>query len=531
MYNMQRFATLWMGRWLPGESFVPPFMTYDNHKRPLAPARSYRRAFGYMFLDRTFRPQQNKCAIEPNRSLWLSLRREMDSEKIFAAYDNWLLECNKKYDHEVLFDMDLSKVCYDEDRGMSRHESIMLAGTRFKIGDKVQIARKGTKGSAACYAEIKDFWQDGHPSQGRKDGHVSLVELEAMSLHDGSEVKEMRFSHISMTKITPTKWKEESLRLSKNVVVDIAWENELLATLAARGATLEAGTVLRHQSVVCLNSDGKPTAATSKGSTGGGVANVGLGLDVILVIKTPRGKDVQLAAELRDSDARTDGAKRFEFPALLDGDETVFSVSGRYNLEFMLRRAKGKGEMPTLVVKTVSYSVTVMPGAPRSLELLNREVEVEQCPVDAPLPVLSFQLLDAFRNKVEHCNSCNILQSIVSMESPSGGNKIDVECTHSCDSGVITVSDISIGKICGNAPLGKWRLGLQVSLDATAGPCAIQPAMSRHKAPSPNEKSPGKSRQDDQAVSSELKRTPVTVQKKWVLMMCEVTPLSMVCSC
>ena len=30
-----KFATLWMGRWLPGEAFVPPFMTYDNHKRPL----------------------------------------------------------------------------------------------------------------------------------------------------------------------------------------------------------------------------------------------------------------------------------------------------------------------------------------------------------------------------------------------------------------------------------------------------------------------------------------------------------------
>lgn len=55
-----RFSTMWMGRWLPGESFVPPFMTYDNHKRPMAPARAYRRACGFMFLDRTFRPQQNK---------------------------------------------------------------------------------------------------------------------------------------------------------------------------------------------------------------------------------------------------------------------------------------------------------------------------------------------------------------------------------------------------------------------------------------------------------------------------------------
>ena len=34
-----RFATLWMGRWLPGEAFVPPFMTYDNHKRPQVCAR------------------------------------------------------------------------------------------------------------------------------------------------------------------------------------------------------------------------------------------------------------------------------------------------------------------------------------------------------------------------------------------------------------------------------------------------------------------------------------------------------------
>jgi hypothetical protein len=28
-----------------------------------APARAYRRAFGVMFLDRTFRPQQNKVRI------------------------------------------------------------------------------------------------------------------------------------------------------------------------------------------------------------------------------------------------------------------------------------------------------------------------------------------------------------------------------------------------------------------------------------------------------------------------------------
>ena len=67
-----------------------------------------------------------QVAIEPNRSLWLSLRREMDQERNFVAYDTWLLECNKKYDHEVLFDTDPSHVMYDEDRGMTRHKSIML---------------------------------------------------------------------------------------------------------------------------------------------------------------------------------------------------------------------------------------------------------------------------------------------------------------------------------------------------------------------------------------------------------------------
>ena len=98
-----------------------------------------------MFLDRTFRPQQNKVAIEPNRSLWLSLRREMDNERIFTAYDNWLLECNKKYDHEVSFDTDPAHVAYDEDRGMTRHKCILLAGTKFKVGDKIKIQKKGTK--------------------------------------------------------------------------------------------------------------------------------------------------------------------------------------------------------------------------------------------------------------------------------------------------------------------------------------------------------------------------------------------------
>jgi hypothetical protein len=45
-----RFATLWMGRWLPGEAFVPPFMTYDNHKRPHVCAHlSLARALSLLF--------------------------------------------------------------------------------------------------------------------------------------------------------------------------------------------------------------------------------------------------------------------------------------------------------------------------------------------------------------------------------------------------------------------------------------------------------------------------------------------------
>ena len=461
-----RFTTLWMGRWLPGESFVPPFMTYDNHKRPSAPARAYRRAFGFMFLDRTFRPQQNKVAIEPNRSLWLSLRREMDNDKIFSAYDRWLLECNKRYDHEVLFDTERCHVVYDEDRGMTRHQSILLAGTRFKVGDKVKIARKGAKESApACYSEIKNFWQDGHPTQARKDGYVSVVEMETLIFGDASEVKEIRFSQIAMTKITPTKWKEESIRLSKNLVVDIAWENNLLA---ARGAELEAGTVLRQQSVVCLNSEGKPVAGSPKGS---GLPN----LDVALVVSTPFAKSFDFTSEVRDSGARKDGTKRFEFGSLLDGDETIFSATGTYSFEFMLRRSKAKGEPPSEVVKTVTYSVAVLPGAPRVLELINREVSEDKCPVDMPLPILSFQILDAFQNPVRPDNN-----SIVGLElyfhPPGGGAKIPVDAMqYTVNGNVMNIHDVCIGKIQDRAPLGKWRLSIRASIAAGLPPRAVQP--------------------------------------------------------
>ena len=515
-----KFATMWMGRWLPGESFVPPFMTYDNHKRPMAPARAYRRAFGFMFLDRTFRPQQNKVraisvfhvaflprapsrlrsldesfsnlislpvsnflvlppsqachhvlrqvAIEPNRSLWLSLRREMDQERNFVAYDTWLLECNKRYDHEVLFDTDPSHVMYDEDRGMTRHKSIILAGIRFKVGDKVKIVRKGAKESAAFFSEVREFWQDGHHAQCRKDGFVSIAELDPLSLGgaDAQEAKEMRFSQISMSKITLSKWKEESLRLSKHVVVDIAWENNLRALCtddAKQGCfMLEAGTVLRNQAVVCLNTDGKPVAAASKGSAGG----AGPSLDVLLVVKTPDlRQDVMFAGEVRDSDARTEGAKRFEFAALVDGDQnSLFTIAGRYMLEFSLRRAKAKGEAPSHVVKTVSYQLAVLPGEAKSLVLINREVACEDCPIDAPLPKLSFQILDGFRNTVEP--SKRILDLNVSLDAPKS-SRIHVGDDFSYEIGgdhSINVFDLNVGKVCGKAVLGRYSVGVSLTL-------------------------------------------------------------------
>ena len=52
-------------------------------------------------LDRAFKPQQNKQAIEPNGDVWLNLRRAMGDERMFSLYDDWLLECHKKFDYEV----------------------------------------------------------------------------------------------------------------------------------------------------------------------------------------------------------------------------------------------------------------------------------------------------------------------------------------------------------------------------------------------------------------------------------------------
>ena len=396
-----------------------------------------------------------QVAIEPNRSLWLSLRREMDNERIFSAYDSWLLECNKKYDHEVSFETDPGHVVYDEDRGMTRHKCVNLAGTKFKVADKIRIQKKGNS-KESFYAEIKDFWQDGHPSQGRKDGFVSVVDLEALCLHDGSEVRELRFSQISMSKITATKWKEESQRLNKNVVVDIAWENE---TLSAAGATLEAGTVLRHQAVVCLNCEGKPTAAISRGSAGGAAG----GLSVELEVQTPLAKTVKFTAQVRDSDARTDGAKRFEFDPLLDGRESIFSIAGCYSLGFTLRRAKTKGELATEIIKTVKHSVVVVPGAPKSIALINREVEAERCPVDACLPMLSFQLLDAFRNTVRADNLD--LDLNLHLQAPGALDKIPVKSwLENVDGSVISISDLNVRDACESAPLGKWHVNVRASL-------------------------------------------------------------------
>jgi hypothetical protein len=346
-------------------------------------------------------------------------------------------------------------VVYDEARGMTRHKCVNLAGTKFKVADKIRIQKKGNA-KEAFYAEIKDFWQDGHPSQGRKDGHVSVVELEELCLHDSSEVRELRFSAISMSKITPTKWKEESQRLSKNIVVDIAWENALLS---GAGATLEAGAVLKHETVVCLNCEGKPTAAISKGSAGG----TGGGLSVVLEVKTPRAKTNKFTAEVRDNDARTDGAKRFKFDALLDGHDSIFSMSGMYSLEFSLRRAKTKGELASEVLKTVSYSVTVVPGAPKSMALINREAEAEKCPVDACLPMLSFQLLDAFRNTVRADSM--VIELDLNLQAPGTADKIPVKTwLESVDGGVISISDLRIRDVCERAPLGKWIVTVRASL-------------------------------------------------------------------
>jgi len=396
----------------------------------------------------------------------------------------------------VLFDTDPLHVVYDDDRGMTRHKSILLAGTKFKVGDKVRIARKGAKDYTAFYAEIKDFWQDGHPAQARKDGYISVVELEAVSLSDGSDVKEMRFSQIGMSKITPTKWKEESMRLSKNIVCDIAWDNE---KLAARGATLEAGSLLRQQAVVCLNSDGKPTAAVCKGASGGGG---GLGMDVLLVVKTPRVTTVEFVSEL-------DSGKRFEFADLLEGDETVFSWAGSYTLDFTLRRAKAKGEVPSHVVKTVSYTITVVPGVPKTLDFSSLEVPTEKCPVDVPLPTLAFQLRDAFQNTVPPSAR---VQLDLSLHPPGGGSKISVEGACGVAGNFINVSDVCIGKLCANAPLGNWQVSLRVSLGGAASPHTAQQSCSPRQissAPLPSDsisqvlQSPTKSKRKKSPVKSE----------------------------
>ncbi|EKX41041.1 hypothetical protein GUITHDRAFT_142215 [Guillardia theta CCMP2712] len=240
----RRFMVFWMGRWLPGEQYVPGFMRYREEEKTLAPQRCYARTFGILFVDRGIEPEASKWSFNMGKTKMRKLQDALDSKDLAKAYDFWLKECHLKFDAEVSFEDENPK--YIDAEGMSQHDKIIFCDNEYKVGEFVELYKE-TKERAKIESHIgriERFLQDKHFDLNLPSGEVELLLLAS----DNSMTKHNRFriQNYSMRPLSNKEFEATRAKNEKQIVRSVAIE--------FRNHIVKAG-MLPLTRVVCKNSN------------------------------------------------------------------------------------------------------------------------------------------------------------------------------------------------------------------------------------------------------------------------------------
>ncbi|EKX41055.1 hypothetical protein GUITHDRAFT_142229 [Guillardia theta CCMP2712] len=240
----RRFMVFWMGRWLPGEHYVPGFMRYREGDKTLAPQRCYARTFGLLFVDRGIEPEASKWSFNMGKTKMRKLQDALDSKDLAKAYDYWLKQCHLKFDAEVSFEDENPR--YIDAEGMSQHDRIIFLNDVYQVGDIVELYKESKEKARiqSHVGRIERFLQDKHFDLNLPTGEVELLLLAS----DNSMTKTNRFriQNYSMRPLSNKEFEATRAKNEKQIVRSVAIE--------FRNHIMKAG-LLPTTRFICKNSN------------------------------------------------------------------------------------------------------------------------------------------------------------------------------------------------------------------------------------------------------------------------------------